>query len=120
MEALLLEHPKIIDAAVIGVYSEGEATELPRLFPPRCAHTITPSKFPNSTVQGIRRPQDKTTTGGRIHSILQGDPRVGPKPRGETQVPQRRRRRHRPGPEERCRQDFKEAVARSGQGRTKP
>lgn len=31
MEALLLGHPKIVDAAVIGVYSEEMATELPRL-----------------------------------------------------------------------------------------
>jgi len=32
MEALLLQHPKLLDAAVIGVYSEKEVTELPRAY----------------------------------------------------------------------------------------
>lgn len=30
LEALLLQHPKIVDVAVIGVYSEKDVTELPR------------------------------------------------------------------------------------------
>jgi len=32
MEALLLQHPKVVDVAVIGVYSEKDATELPRAY----------------------------------------------------------------------------------------
>ncbi|KAF9646482.1 acetyl-CoA synthetase-like protein [Thelephora ganbajun] len=32
MEALLLQHPKIVDAAVVGVYSEEDVTELPRAY----------------------------------------------------------------------------------------
>ena len=30
LEALLLQHPDVADAAVIGIYSKEEATELPR------------------------------------------------------------------------------------------
>lgn len=32
LEALLIGHPKINDAAVIGVYNEAQATEVPRAF----------------------------------------------------------------------------------------
>lgn len=32
MEALLLEHPKVQDAAVVGIYDQSEATELPVAF----------------------------------------------------------------------------------------
>jgi acyl-coenzyme A synthetase/AMP-(fatty) acid ligase len=31
---MLLQHPKVVDAAVIGVYSEEEVTELPRFVSP--------------------------------------------------------------------------------------
>lgn len=30
LEGVLLTHPKVVDAGVIGVWSEAEATELPR------------------------------------------------------------------------------------------
>jgi acyl-coenzyme A synthetase/AMP-(fatty) acid ligase len=30
LEALLLQQPKVIDAGVVGVYDESQATELPR------------------------------------------------------------------------------------------
>lgn len=32
LEALLLRHPKVADAAVVGIYSEAEATEYPRAY----------------------------------------------------------------------------------------
>jgi hypothetical protein len=33
LEAVLLQHPDVSDSGVIGVYSEKDATELPRYFP---------------------------------------------------------------------------------------
>lgn len=32
LEALLLTHPKLVDAGVVGVYDEAEVTELPRAY----------------------------------------------------------------------------------------
>lgn len=33
LESVLIQHPDITDAGVIGIYSEAEVTELPRSFP---------------------------------------------------------------------------------------
>lgn len=32
LEAILLQHPRVLSAAVVGVYAESEATELPRAY----------------------------------------------------------------------------------------
>lgn len=32
LEALLLQHPKVVDAGVVGVWDESQATELPRAY----------------------------------------------------------------------------------------
>jgi len=32
LEALLLQHPKVVDAGVVGVYDNSQATELPRAY----------------------------------------------------------------------------------------
>ena len=92
MEALLLQHPKIVDAAVIGVYSEKDATELPRFIFLCRAFRISPSgdaltSSPPSAIQGIRRSQGETTTRSRVRGVLRGDTRLGPGSRGQTQIP---------------------------------
>jgi len=92
MEALLLQHPKIVDAAVIGVYSEKDVTELPRfVFPNRVFFELPPvgglTSFPPFIVQGICNSQGETTTRSRVRGILRGGTGLGPGPRGQTQVP---------------------------------
>ena len=120
MEALLLQHPKIVDAAVIGVYSEEEVTELPRFVPraiPKelCLEGVLTFPLLPAT-QGIRRSQGEATTRSRVRSILHGDTGVGPRPRGQTQVPQGRRGCDRSSSKECGGEDPQKGVARPSQG----
>ncbi|WOO86107.1 4-coumarate--CoA ligase-like 5 [Vanrija pseudolonga] len=47
LEALLLSHPKIVDAGVVGVWDESQATELPRGY-------IVPAPSANATTEAAR------------------------------------------------------------------
>ena len=51
LESLMLQHSDIADVAVIGIYCEEEATELPRFVPAaQCVHEI---KFELCFLKGI-------------------------------------------------------------------
>jgi len=87
MEALLLQHPKIADSAVIGVYSNEEVTELPRfVFLCHTQKTTPGGRFNLSSpiIQGICRSQGETTTGGRVCGVLERGAGVGPRSCGQT------------------------------------
>ena len=60
LEALLITHPKIADAGVIGVYDESQATELPRAY-----------VVPKSSLQGLGE-EDRASLCEEIVSWVEG------------------------------------------------
>ena len=72
MEALLLQHPNVVDAAVVGVYSEKDATELPRFVPSATPSNSPPSSCPNPSFHHF--------FSSRAHVV----PKVKPKPGAES------------------------------------